>query len=253
MLSKNKIKYITALQKKKFRSELQCFLAEGDKIVRELVAFPQWELECILAVPEWLESHERLLAGRKIEIISITSAELEKISTLQTPNQVLAIVKMPAEFDWNNNFSTDLALYLDGIQDPGNLGTILRIADWFGILQVFLSPDCVELYNPKVIQATMGSFLRIKTAVVELPTLKVGIPGLTTYGALLSGENVFSVQVQHPALLIIGNEGKGIREEYIPLIDRAISIPRHANGGAESLNAGVAAGIICGVMRNGGG
>ena len=181
------------------------------------------------------------------------AAELEKISTLQTPNQVLAIVKMPAEFDWNNNFSTDLALYLDGIQDPGNLGTILRIADWFGILQVFLSPDCVELYNPKVIQATMGSFLRIKTAIVELPALKAGIPGLKTYGALLSGENVFSVQVQHPALLIIGNEGKGIREEYIPLIDRAISIPRHVDGGAESLNAGVATGIICGVMRNGGG
>lgn len=249
MLSKNKIKYITALQKKKFRHELQCFLAEGDKIVRELAAFPQWEVECILALPDWLDQHQHLFSGRKIEWITITLEELNKISTLQTPNQVLAIVKMLPEFAWQSDFSADLALYLDGIQDPGNLGTILRIADWFGILQVFLSPDCVELYNPKVIQATMGSFLRIKTASVELSELKVQVPGLTTYGALLRGENVFEVKVQHPALVVIGNEGKGIREEYIGLIDRAISIPRHTNGGAESLNAGVAAGIICGVMR----
>lgn len=250
MLSKNKIKYITALQKKKFRSELQCFLVEGDKIVRELAAFPQWEVECILALPEWLKQHQDLFAGRKIEFIPITPEELHKISALQTPNQVLAIVKMLPEFVWQRDFSADLALYLDGIQDPGNLGTILRIADWFGILQVFLSPDCVEVYNPKVIQATMGSFLRIKTAIVELPELSAKVPGLTTYGALLSGENVFQIQIQHPALLIIGNEGKGIREEYISLIDRAISIPRHADGGAESLNAAVATGIICGAMRN---
>lgn len=249
MLSKNKIKYITALQKKKFRSELQCFLAEGDKIVRELAAFPQWEVECILALPDWLDQYQPIFAGRKVEFIPITPDELTKISTLQTPNQVLAIVKMQPEFEWQSHFSSDLALYLDGIQDPGNLGTILRIADWFGILQVYLSPDCVELYNPKVIQATMGSFLRIKVTQVELPALKSAIPGLTTYGALLSGENVFQVSAQHPALLIIGNEGKGIRDEYIPLIDRAISIPRHADGGAESLNAAVATGIICGVMR----
>lgn len=249
MLSKNKIKYITALQKKKFRSELQCFLAEGDKIVRELAAFPQWEVECILALPEWLEQQQDLFAGRKIEFISITPEELHKISALQTPNQALAIVKMRPEFAWQSNFSADLALYLDGIQDPGNLGTILRIADWFGILQVFLSPDCVEVYNPKVIQATMGSFLRIKTACVELPELTNAIPGLTTYGALLSGENVFEIPVQHPALLIIGNEGKGIREEYVTLIGQAISIPRHVDGGAESLNAAVATGIICGAMR----
>jgi TrmH family RNA methyltransferase len=250
MLSKNKIKYITALQKKKFRSELQCFLAEGDKIVRELAAFPQWELECICALPEWIERHQHLYAGRKLEIIAINPDELQKISTLQTPNQVLAIVKMPKEFPWRTHFSADLSLYLDGIQDPGNLGTILRIADWFGVLQVFLSPDCVEVYNPKVIQATMGSFLRVKTAVVELPELKAQIPELQTYGALLDGENVFSIQPQAPALLIIGNEGKGIREEYISLIDQAISIPRHTEGGAESLNAAVATGIICAAMRS---
>jgi len=249
MLSKNKIKYITALQKKKFRSELQCFLAEGDKIVREIAAFPQWELECIFALPEWIERHQYLYAGRKLEIIAINPDELQKISTLQTPNQVLAIVKIPEEFAWKTHFSADLSLYLDGIQDPGNLGTILRIADWFGILQVFLSPDCVEVYNPKVIQATMGSFLRVKTAVVELPELKAQIPSLNTYGALLEGENVFAIQPQAPALLIIGNEGKGIREEYIPLINQAISIPRHTEGGAESLNAAVATGIICAAMR----
>jgi len=250
MLSKNKIKYITALQKKKFRSELQCFLAEGDKIVRELAAFPQWELECICALPEWIERHQHLYAGRKLEIIAINPDELQKISTLQTPNQVLAIVKTPTEFSWKIDFSADLSLYLDGIQDPGNLGTILRIADWFGVLQVFLSPDCVEVYNPKVIQATMGSFLRVKTAVVELPELKAQIPELQTYGALLDGENVFSIQPKAPALLIIGNEGKGIREEYISLIDQAISIPRHTEGGAESLNAAVATGIICAAMRS---
>jgi TrmH family RNA methyltransferase len=250
MLSKNKIKYITALQKKKFRSELQCFLAEGDKIVRELAAFPQWEVECICALPEWMERHQHLYAGRKLEIIAINPDELQKISTLQTPNQVLAIVKMPKEFPWRTHFSADLSLYLDGIQDPGNLGTILRIADWFGVLQVFLSPDCVEVYNPKVIQATMGSFLRVKTSVVELPELKARIPSLKSYGALLEGENVFSIQPQAPALLIIGNEGKGIRAEYISLIDQAIAIPRHAQGGAESLNAAVATGIICAAMRS---
>jgi TrmH family RNA methyltransferase len=249
MLSKNKIKYISALQKKKFRSEFQSFLAEGDKIVRELVAFPQWEVECVLAVPEWLERHQGLFQGSKTELITITPDDLHKISTLQTPNQVLAIVKMRLEFDWRNDFSGHLALYLDGIQDPGNLGTILRIADWFGIGVVFLSPDCVELYNPKVIQASMGSFLRVQTATLELPVLKRGIPTLRIYGTLLEGKNVFDLHLDAPALLLIGNEGKGIREAYLPLIDQAISIPRHAEGGAESLNAAVATGIICAALR----
>jgi TrmH family RNA methyltransferase len=180
-------------------------------------------------------------------VTEVNESELKKISTLTTPNQVLMVVKQPSfELDFQA-IRSDLSLYLDGIQDPGNMGTILRIADWFGIPYIFCSDTCVDIFNPKVVQATMGAFLRIKSKEIDLKEL---IEATTpVYGALLEGENLFQTERSKHGIIVIGNEGRGISDEVRALINRPILIPPHGVG-AESLNAAVATGIICAVFRN---
>jgi TrmH family RNA methyltransferase len=250
-VSKNKLKYITSLLMKKNREVTNRFLAAGDKIVREVLEHQNWNAELVMATTEWCAKNAPLCEKAQVELFVCKETELTQASGLKTPNQALVVVLMPdnvADFQPIDS----LALYLDGIQDPGNLGTILRIADWFGIPQVFRSPDTVDLYNPKVIQATMGSFLRVKSPEISLSDLKKNHPQWTAYGALLEGMDVFQAEVKAPGLLVIGNEGKGISNENLNLVDHPISIPRHANGRAESLNAAVATGIICAALRRSG-
>jgi len=234
MLSKNELKYIQSLCHKKQRQETGLFLAEGPKLVEELLE-SDYTVSNIYATGDWPGKNK---PGIPVRLVS--EQELEKISALQTPNQVLAVVaqrtpqKEPVLQD-------QLVLVLDGIQDPGNMGTIIRIADWFGITQVIASEDTVELYNPKVIQSTMGSFMRVSVWYKPLlPFLKES--KRPVYGALLDGRNIYQQDVLKEGLLVIGNESKGIRTELLPQIEYPLTIPRI--GGAESLNAAVATGIL---------
>jgi TrmH family RNA methyltransferase len=175
-----------------------------------------------------------------LEVTRIEAFELEKMSMLQTPNQVLAVAMMPQKKE-TLDLAGPLTIVLDGIQDPGNMGTIIRTADWFGITQIVASEDTVDVFNPKVIGATMGSFMRVSVTYKNLadwmPTIK-----LPVYGALLEGENVFTIKTPQKGLLVIGSEGKGIRENILDFITHPVTIPKI--GEAESLNAGIAAGII---------
>lgn len=247
MISINKIKYVQSLHTKKFRQKYDNFIAEGDKICYEIIKSEKLNIEAIFALPQWMEKHSAELRPFQSILTEVNESELKKISTLTTPNQVLMVVKQSSfELDLQT-IRSDLSLYLDGIQDPGNMGTILRIADWFGIRFVFCSDTCVDIFNPKVVQATMGAFLRIQSKEIELREL---IEATTpVYGALLEGENLFQTERSNHGIIVIGNEGRGISEEVRALINRPILIPPHGEG-AESLNAAVATGIICAVFRN---
>lgn len=235
MLSKNELKYIQSLCQKKQRQASGLFIAEGPKIVDELL-ISHFTVNKVYATDEWDAGK---LADPSI-LTRVSAHELAKISGLQTPQQVLAVARQYWP-DAAPLLNQKITLVLDGIQDPGNLGTIIRIADWFGIQEIVCSLDTVDCYNPKVVQATMGSLLRVKIWYEALPAFlaKQQMPIL---GALLSGQSVYATQVDAPSLLVIGNEAKGIREELLPLINQPISIP--GKGGAESLNAGVATGIL---------
>jgi TrmH family RNA methyltransferase len=233
MVTKSELKYIQSLSDKKVRLETGCFIAEGVKLVGEMIA-AGYPLKAVYALDSW-ESPDP-----SIELNRIEAFELEKMSLLQTPNQVLAVAIMPQNKEVLN-LAGPLTIVLDGIQDPGNMGTIIRSADWFGITQIVASEDTVDVYNPKVIGATMGSFMRVSVVYKNLqewiPTIK-----LPVYGALLEGDNVFTIKTPQKGLLVIGSEGKGIRENIIDFITHPVTIPKI--GDAESLNAGVAAGII---------
>ncbi|MES2006118.1 MAG: RNA methyltransferase [Bacteroidota bacterium] len=239
MLSKNELKYIQSLCQKKQRQSEGLFLVEGAKLVDELLQ-SAYRVRKIYALPEWLAAHKTSVATE-----TITPLELERISNLQTPNQVLAVAEQEQPHK-EPELNGQLSLVLDGIQDPGNLGTIIRIADWFGITQVIASEDTVEVYNPKVIQSTMGSFTRVqvwyKPLAAWIPSVKIPV-----YGALLKGKNIHGEPGIEEGLLVIGNESKGIGKALLPFINHPVTIPRI--GGAESLNAAVATGIILSHLR----
>jgi TrmH family RNA methyltransferase len=233
MVSKSEVKYIQSLYQKKNRVEEGLFIAEGPKLVEELLR-SDYVVRAVYATEQWCNANSQVPARQ------VTAADLERISALQTPNQVLAIGEQrPAtgEPELKGHFS----LVLDGIQDPGNLGTIIRIADWFGIRQVIASPDTAELYNPKVIQSTMGSFLRVQLWYQPLEAF-LPMAGVPVYGALLEGKSVMQQSAVKEGILVIGNESKGIRDPLLPFITNALTIPRI--GEAESLNAAVATGIM---------
>jgi TrmH family RNA methyltransferase len=232
-LSKNKIKWIRSLQLKKFRDELGVFIVEGEKMVNEAIAICPEQIESIC----FLDGSIKVPEG--IESLTVTEKELEQISCLKTPNKALAIVRKPSQN--LHPTGTGLILALDGIQDPGNLGTILRIADWFGIDQVVCSENTVECFNPKVVQATMGAIFRVKIDYCDLSNWLKSAKN-PIYGALLEGKNVYETTLEKDAVLLMGNEGKGISDELIDLISHPIMIPRF--GLAESLNVSVATGIL---------
>jgi len=237
MLIKSQVKYIQSLSHKKLRDSEGVFVAEGPKLINELL-IAGLPLQQLYAVKEWIGEQGQQLAG---PVTEITPSELERISLLQTPNQVLGIFKKPV-FTANRPARNTLSLMLDTIQDPGNLGTIIRCADWFGISQIFCSVDCADAYNPKVVQSTMGSITRVQVLYGELAALLKTDPELPTYAAILNGTDLRQLPPIKEGVLIIGNESKGISAEVLALCRNRITIPRH--GHAESLNAAVATGII---------
>lgn len=250
MLSKKNIKYIRSLKLKKFRQKYNNFVVEGDKIVQEMLQYKNIEIENIYALPSWIETNNKLLEFHKKKLLPVTEAELKQISFLTTPNSVLAIAAgLPDDFD-SKAVSKGISLYLDGIQDPGNMGTIIRTADWFGIKTVFCSTDTVSLYNPKVMQATMGAFLRVKVIVKAFSALVESFPELPLYGTVLGGENIFKAKLQDRGIIVIGNEGQGISPEVLKRLDHRLMIPPGSNDSAESLNAAVATGIVCAIFKN---
>lgn len=247
-ISKNTIKWIKSLHQKKYRQKYNKFIAEGDKIVREMLQQERYPIRELYALASWIKIHEAELEQANFPINAINDKELAQITQLQTPNQVLVIAEKasPIVPSWKEGWT----LFLDGLQDPGNLGTILRIADWFGIAQVVAGPGTVELFNSKVIQATMGAFLRIHFLEMPLSEITQQAPDLPLFAADMHGQNVFNRKFPSAGLLLIGNEGNGVRPENLAMAHHSIAIPAPANGGAESLNAAVATGILCAVIRN---
>lgn len=243
MLSKTKVKYIQRLKQKKQRHKEQAFVVEGEKIVLELLQQNLLSIQALYATAEFVERYHNLLKSLEDCTTIVEQKALQQVSLLSTAHQVLAVVEMPKYTPFINKIQTSLHLVLENIQDPGNFGTILRIADWFGIPQIFCSKGCVDWSNPKVIQASMGSFLRVPVHYVELPELFAQHPDLPVYGAVLGGENVYQATLEQPSFLLIGNEGQGLDASTQGLLSHRLTIPQI--GQAESLNAGVATGILC--------
>lgn len=199
------------------------------------------------ALESWVHNAEEEF---DVPLTRVTPKELGRISQLSTPNQVLAVVDMPTgNIGLPSELDAGWSLYLDGLQSPSNLGAILRIADWFGFVNVFGGPGTADLYNAKSIQASMGSFLRVDYREEELSTITEAFPGLTVFGADLSGENVHRIDPPSSGLLVIGAEGPGIRAGTRVHVNRWLTIPQAPGRSAESLNAAVAAGILCSALR----
>ncbi len=251
MISAARIKFIKALSQKKFRKEHGLFIAEGEKIVNELINNPAWEIRHIYGLETWKEKHT-LKQG--IDFSLVSEKELGRISTLSTPNKVLALVNTPQHRAENVYLEEKYTLMLDDIQDPGNMGTLLRTADWFGIENIICSENTVEAFNPKVIQASMGSFMRVKTHYTSLPEFLNKLPeGFPVMGALLEGENLHEYPLPAEGIIVTGNESKGISQALLKHINHKLHIPLYIHSSRtsypESLNVAVAAGIILSHIR----
>lgn len=246
MLTKNTIKYIKSLSEKKFRNAYGSFIAEGPKIVSD-IAGSSLKIEKLFATQTWLDQNETLLE-KPDEIHCITTKELSAISLLTTPNQVLATIKIPSPVFQAVMAAQSLIITLDDIRDPGNLGTIIRIADWFGFKNILCSETSVDAFNPKCVQSTMGSIARVNIYYENLIDVLKDCPGTThIFGAFLNGENIYDINPEPHGFLIIGNEANGIQPEVAKLVTRQISIPaaHQAGSHAESLNASAATAILC--------
>jgi TrmH family RNA methyltransferase len=233
VLNKNEAKYIQSLSHKKQRQEERLFIIEGVKLVDELLR-TDYVLRRLYATEEWMREHPDTDAQ------PVTEQELERISGLVSPNHVLAIVEQKEQRE-RPVLKQQFTIALDGIQDPGNMGTVIRIADWFGIRNILAGTDTVELYNPKVIQASMGSFARVNLWYGPLENI-LPETGLPVFGAVLDGKDIHQADKAAEGILLIGNEGKGISHTLLSYVTHPVTIPRI--GGAESLNAAVATGII---------
>ena len=239
MLSQSKIKILNALQQKKYRQKYHKFVVEGEKSVDELLK--QNRLVCLelFATANYIEKNKKKLL--ETTVFEVTEAELKKISSLKTPNEALAVVALPNESLDFSFAEQKNCFYLDRLQDPGNVGTVLRIADWFGMPAVYVSKGTVDCFSPKVVQASMGAFLRIP--IIEV--LDGVLPDLPLCGAVMDGTPLFSLENKpQTGLIFLGNEGQGLSSDLEKKLTHRLTIPRGANGGAESLNAGVAAGIF---------
>lgn len=220
-------------------------------MVAELLGQNRFPVLSVWGLERWAADNAALLQPVLQNFNPVTESELRKISGLTTPNSVLAVAQWPDEWPGATLFQTDICLYLDGIQDPGNLGTILRIADWFGFPAVFCSPDSVDVFSQKVVQASMGAVFRVPVREVALPALLAeSAAPPPVMGAVLGGSDLFQTDLPRHGLLVIGNEGRGIGSAVEPLLSHRLTIPKHPAGRAESLNAAVATGILAAVLRN---
>ena len=245
MITNAQIKFIKSLAQAKNRELHKLYVAEGEKLAIEWLQSSA-NVQMIIATSVWISKNQSIISKHSsAQVFEVDEQTLARMSQLQTPNHVLLVVEysskmvIPKETGW--------IIALDTIQDPGNMGTILRIADWFGINTIICSPQCVDIYNHKVIQSGMGAHLRVAVEYKELDTF-FKTNQLPVYAALLNGENLFQVKSKQAGIILIGNESKGIASELLPFASHPITIPRI--GGAESLNAGVATGIIAAYLTS---
>lgn len=247
MISKNKEKFIISLQKKKVRDEEKLYVIEGDKLVREFLV-AGIPLKTLIAKPEFIGSLPIDLTRIAGEIENVSYEELKKISTLKSPHNAMAIVPMQEKYFNPGEIFKNLCVALDSVQDPGNLGTIIRAAAWFGIKNIVCSSDCVDVYNPKVIQASMGALLHVNVFYHDLKDFFISaqINKTSIFGTLLEGESIYSHNLDNKGIILLGNESRGISEDIIPFVTHKIMIPKFcaARQGIDSLNVSMAAAIV---------
>lgn len=245
-ISKNKIKYIRSLELKKNRKNEGVFVAEGPKLIEDLLG--AFKCKFIAATNEWLSNNKGVACE---EVVSVEKDELAKISFLKSPQQVLAIFEQKQYSYTSEILNNELCLALDGVQDPGNLGTIIRIADWFGIENIFCSNETADAYNPKTVQATMGALARVKIHYTDLIALTDKCDTPNIYGTFLEGDNIYQQKLSKSGLIIMGNEGNGISEALKQKVTRKLYIPNYPmnRDTSESLNVAVATAIACAEFR----
>ena len=245
MLSKAKIKFIRSLSQKKERYEQGLFIAEGNKLVSDTLM--SFKCRLLVATTQWLSQHNTTQCQ---EVIEATHEEIEKASLMQSPQDVIAVYEMPDNKVYHSTLQDKLVLALDCVQDPGNLGTIVRIADWYGIDTILCSEGCADIYNPKTIQATMGALARVKVVYVNLRETLETI-NKPIYGTFLDGENIYKTSISNDAVIVMGNEGNGISKEIESIVTHKILLPPYpANSETvESLNVAVATAITCAEFR----
>lgn len=244
MISKSQISFIKSLHQKKIRKEQGLFIVEGLKSIQEFIN-SEYVVDSVYCTETLMSKLDNL--SRKIKPVGITESELSRISALSTPQAILAVVQIPKQTDLNiKKRDGSFILALDGVQDPGNLGTIIRTADWFGLNTILCSKDTAEVYNPKVVQASMGSLSRVNIIYTDLGDVlsQINIP---VYGALLNGKSIYETDFGQEGIILLGNEGNGISEDLIEKINYPITIPRY--GKAESLNVAISASIFCSELR----
>ena len=247
MISKNQLKYVRQLEQKKYRKREGLFVAEGVKVVNDLLL--RYQPKMLFATHEYLETHP--LHNATFETIEVSPDELTRLSFQQHPQQVLALFPIPT-INYNlSSINNNLSLALDGVQDPGNLGTIIRIADWFGIENIYCSEDTVDAWNPKVVQATMGSISRVNLIYIDLPQILDNLPpDFPVYGTFLDGKNIYEESLSQEGLVIMGNEGNGISDAVRSRVNRRLLIPDfHQGETADSLNVAIATAITCSEFR----
>jgi len=247
MISKNKIKLINSLSQKKFRDETGLFVAEGTKLVLDLIS--AFHCSLLAATPDWLNENKDVEAD---EVIEVDTNELNKITNQKSPQGVLAVFVKPEDTWKADELNHKLTLALDDIQDPGNLGTILRIADWFGIHDVFCSGHSADAFSPKAVQATMGALVRVKVHTVDLVEFLQSCAGkMPIYGTFMDGEVVYNKSLTQQGIIVMGNEGNGISRDVGRLVSERLLIPNYPIGQAtsESLNVGIATALICSEFR----
>ena len=248
MLSRNDIKLIKSLEHKKFRQENNLFVAEGPKLVGELLG--KFSCPMLFATRQWMEENKAIPA-RRIE--TVTPDELKRTSLLKTPQDVIALFEIPrTETSIESAARNNLVLALDDVQDPGNLGTIIRIADWFGIKDIFCSRGTADVYNPKAVQATMGAIARVRLHYTDLAKEISGLPAsIPVYGTFLDGETIYDTELTQNGVIVMGNEGNGIGAETEKAVTRRIFIPNWPAGAetSESLNVAIATAITCSEFR----
>lgn len=257
MITKQNIKYIRSLSLKKNRDAEQCFVAEGPKVVADLL--PLIPCRELYATIDFLQGLSAEVLSGVAHVVEVGQKDIERLSMLKTPRSAVAVFSIPQHVhqnDWEALrllANQDLCLALDGVQDPGNVGTIVRAADWFGIEHIFASLDTADVFAPKVVQATMGAIGRVKVHYLSLPTWLAGLaPDVPVYGTFLDGQNLYAQTLKAKGVIVMGNEGRGISDEVARFATHRLLIPHYPpdRPTSESLNVAVATAIVCSVFRS---
>ncbi|MFA5814340.1 MAG: RNA methyltransferase [Bacteroidales bacterium] len=255
MITKAQVQFIRSLEQKKVRDESGCFIAEGDKLVREAIELPAdgpFQVRTICGLGSWLDSNLSGMRNSDAEVIPVSAHDLERISIQKKPNQVLAVISHTETSLPVFDFDSDLLIGLNQVRDPGNVGTIVRLADWFGLGGVIASVDSADFFSPKVVQSSMGSIFRLKLLTTDLyEFIKSLPPGCPVYGTHLNGQNLYTAKMTTNGLILLGNESRGLSTDLMELTTENLLIPDFSEGKSkpESLNVSIAAAIVCSEFR----